>query len=226
VGAVSSTRFVNVEDLYDYDELRQLDAPTVFVARVNSATLVLGGNQSSDVVDASRTGAMVVRRRRGGGGLVLLRPNDLWIDWWIPQSDPRWSNDVRVSSIQVGTWWAEALRERTSEQVYVHDGALEGDPRFRVVCFAGRGPGEVFVNDRKAVGLTQWRVREGVFVSTVLHAGPTTDVLEFLHDVPAGLEDALDHHTLTSLSLRDLDSLVEHLTASSGPFLVRPHLFA
>ena len=53
---------MNVEDLYDYDELRQLDAPTVFVARVNSATLVLGGNQSSDVVDASRTGAMVVRR--------------------------------------------------------------------------------------------------------------------------------------------------------------------
>jgi lipoate---protein ligase len=226
VGAIPSTRFVSVEELYDYDELRQLDAPTLFIAQVNSATLVLGGNQSSDVVDVSRTPAMVVRRRRGGGGLVLLRPDDLWIDWWIPQGDPRWSDDVRVSSIQVGSWWADALRERSSDEVYVHGGALEGDPTFRVVCFAGRGPGEVFVNKRKAVGLTQWRVREGVFVSTVLHAGPTTDVLEYLNDIPAGLEDALDHHTLASLSLGDRDSLVEHVTKSSGAFHVRPHLFA
>ncbi len=217
---------MSVEDLYDYDELRQLDVPTVIVARVTSATLVLGGNQSSDIVDAARAPAMVVRRRRGGGGLVLLRPDDLWIDWWIPLGDPRWSHDVRVSSIQVGSWWAKALRERTSDEVYVHDGALEGDAAFRVVCFAGRGPGEVFVNNRKAVGLTQWRVREGVFVSTVLHAGPTTDVLEFLRDVPAGLEDALDHHTVTSLSLGDRDSLVEQLATSSGHFHVRPHLFA
>jgi lipoate-protein ligase A len=217
---------VSVEDLYDYNELRQLDAPTVFVARVNSATLVLGGNQSSDVVNVSSSPDMVVRRRRGGGGLVLLRPDDLWIDWWIPQSDPRWSHDVRVSSIQVGTRWADALRERTSHEVSVHDGALEGDPTFRVVCFAGRGPGEVFVNSRKAVGLTQWRVREGVFVSTVLHAGPTTDVIEYLREIPTGLQDALDHHTLTSLSLGDRDSLVEQLTTSSGPFHVRPHLFA
>jgi lipoate---protein ligase len=226
VGAVSSTRFVSVEDLYDYDELRRLDVPTVFVAQVNSGTLVLGGNQSSDVVDVARAPTMALRRRRGGGGLVLLRPDDLWIDWWIPHGDPLWSPDVRVSSIQVGSWWADALRERTSDEVYVHDGALEGDPTYRVVCFAGRGPGEVFVNTRKAVGLTQWRVREGVFVSTVLHAGPTTDVLEYLRDAPAGLEDALDHHTLTSLSLGDRDSLAEQLATSSGLFHVRPHLFA
>jgi lipoate---protein ligase len=226
VGAVSSSRFVSVEDLYDYDELRQLGVPTVFVAQVNSATLVLGGNQSSSVVNASRTLEVAMLRRRGGGGLVLLRPDDIWIDWWIPQSDPRWSHDVRVSSIQVGTWWADALRERTSDEVYVHNGALEGDPAFRVVCFAGRGPGEVFVNNRKAVGLTQWRVREGVFVSTVLHAGPTTDVLEYLRDVPNGLQDVLDHHTLASLLLSDRDAFVEQLTTSSGTFDVRPHLFA
>lgn len=217
---------MSVEDLYDYDELRKLGVPTVFVAQVNGATLVLGGNQSSDVVDVSRTPATVVRRRRGGGGLVLLRPDDLWIDWWIPHGDSLWSHDVRVSSIRVGAWWADALRERTRDKVHVHEGALEGDPIFRVVCFAGRGPGEVFVNNRKAVGLTQWRVREGVFVSTVLHAGPTTDVLEYLRDPPAGLEEALDHHTLNSLSLGARDTLVAQLTKASGPFQVRPHLFA
>jgi lipoate-protein ligase A len=216
---------VSVEDLYDYDELRALEVPTLFVAIVNTATLVLGGNQPSEILDASSSSSIVVRRRRGGGGLVLLRPDDLWIDWWIPHGDPRWSSDVRVSSIQVGNWWAEVLREHTRDDVRVHDGSLEGDPVFRVVCFAGRGPGEVFVNDRKAVGLTQWRVREGIFVSTVLHAGPTTDVLQYLRDVPAGLEDALDHHTLTTLSLGDRDALVEQLEKTSGSFHVRPRLF-
>jgi lipoate-protein ligase A len=225
VGAVSAARFVSVEDLYDYDELRALDVPTLFVALVNGPTLVLGGNQSSEIVDVASTSATVVRRRRGGGGLVLLRPDDLWIDWWIPHGDPRWSHDVRVSSIQVGSWWAEVLREHTRDDVRVHEGSLEGDPTFRVVCFAGRGPGEVFVSDRKAVGLTQWRVREGIFVSTVLHAGPTTDVLEYLRDVPAGLEGALDHHTLTSLSLGDRDLLVAHLAKTSGRFHVRPRVF-
>jgi lipoate-protein ligase A len=225
VGAVSSARFVSVEDLYDYDELRKLDAPTIFVAGVSIATLVLGGNQSSHILDVSRTPAVVVRRRRGGGGLVLLRPDDLWVDWWIPQGDSLWSHDVRVSSIRVGTWWADVLRERTRDEVSVHEGALQGDPSFRVVCFAGRGPGEVFVNNRKAVGLTQWRVREGVFVSTVLHAGATIDVLEYLRNPPAGLEEALDHHTLTSLSLGDRDSLVARLTTSSGLFQVRTHHF-
>ena len=30
-----------------------------------------------------------------------------------------------------------------------------------LVCFAGQGPGEVFVEERKIVGVSQWRGREG-----------------------------------------------------------------
>jgi lipoate-protein ligase A len=217
VGSVLAARFVSGEDLYNYDELRQLDVATVFIAQVDRPTLVLGGNQPADLVDLSHDPTMKLLRRRGGGGLVLLRPEDLWIDWWIPHGDPRWSHDVRVSSIQVGTWWADALRTQLRGDVRVHKGALEGDVGFRVVCFAGRGPGEVFVDDRKTVGLTQWRVREGVFVSTVLHAGPTTDVLAYLREVPSGLEQALDHQTIASLTLGDRDRfLVEILDASGG----------
>ena len=209
------------DELYNYDELRQLEAPTVFVANVERATLVLGGNQSADVVELSRDPAMKLRRRRGGGGLVLLRPEDLWVDWWIPHGDVRWSHDVRVSSTQVGTWWAEALRAHTSGDVRVHQGALEGEAEFRVVCFAGRGPGEVFVNGRKTVGLTQWRVREGVFVSTVLHAGPTADVLAYLREIPDGLGEALDHHTLESLTLDDRDLFLTELLDASGRWDLR-----
>jgi lipoate---protein ligase len=217
---------VSVEDLYRYDELRQLEVATVFVAEVERTTLVLGGNQSADVVDVSLDPAMKLLRRRGGGGLVLLRPEDLWIDWWIPHSDPRWSHDVRVSSVQVGSWWADALRARAAGDVRVHEGALEGEVDFRVVCFAGSGPGEVFVDKRKTVGLTQWRVREGVFVSTVLHAGPTTDVLEYLREVPDGLDQALDHQTLGSLTLGDRDRFLAEVIGAGGQWDIRRFLLA
>ncbi|MGH3733306.1 MAG: hypothetical protein ACRDVC_08030 [Acidimicrobiales bacterium] len=215
---------MRVEDLYDYDRVRRLDVATLFVARVRRATLVLGGNQSSDILDLSPDPSVGIRRRRGGGGLVLLRPDDLWIDWWIPHGDPRWTHDVRESSIQVGTWWAEVLKEHTKDDVRVHEGALEGDPAFRLVCFAGRGPGEVFVRTRKAVGLTQWRVREGVFISTVLHAGPTADVLEFLTEIPLGLNEVLEHHTLSSLKLSEHEDVITRLVDVSGRWNVDSHL--
>ena len=211
----------DVEDLYDYSVLRRLDDATMFVAHASRPTLVLGGSQLSDVIDVTKLGLTLLRRRRGGGGLVLLRPDDLWIDWWIPRDDPRWSNDVHVSSVQAGTWWASVVRTVASGTVTVHEGGLEGEAAFRVVCFAGRGPGEVFVDDRKTVGLTQWRVREGVFLSTVLHAEATSDVLAYLAVVPKGLRDALDHEALSSLEIANANILVDRLRVISGPWELR-----
>jgi lipoate-protein ligase A len=207
---------VIVDDLYDYRTLRQLEAATMFVVRADRATLVLGGSQSPDLLDPVKASEMPVRRRRGGGGLVLVRPEDLWVDWWIPHDDERWSHDVHVSSLRVGQWWGDALSPSV-DGVRVHAGSLEGDVAFRVVCFAGRGPGEVFVNGRKAVGVTQWRVREGVLISTVLHAEPTSDVLDFLHSVPDGLAEALDHAALSSLISVDRTQVLARLAASSAP---------
>jgi lipoate-protein ligase A len=205
-----------VEDLYDYGDIRGQKVATMSVARVVRPTLVLGGSQSLDVVNTAALGSTPFRRRRGGGGLVYLRPRDLWVDWWIPADDPRWAHDVHASSIQVGRWWAETLRTETDDQVTVHEGPLEGNPAFRLVCFAGRGPGEVFVDDRKAVGVTQWRVREGVFVSTVLHAEPTSDVIKYLSRVPEGLSDALDHQALSSLHLEDPERIIVGLQERGG----------
>ena len=210
-----------IEDLYDYDVLRALDDATMFVVHLGTPTLVLGGSQSSDVLDPARTASTSIRRRRGGGGLVLLQPDDLWIDWWIPATDPRWSPDVHVSSLRAGGWWSEALGEMVDGVVSVHEGSLRGDPLHRVVCFAGRGPGEVFVDGRKAVGLTQWRVREGVFVSTVIHAKRSGEIVGFLSNEPDGLDDALDHHVIASLGITDCEALVDSLVEVSGPWQVR-----
>ncbi len=210
-----------IEELYDYEVLRALSDATMFVVHLQAPTLVLGGSQSSEVLDSSRTGTIPLRRRRGGGGLVLLQPDDLWIDWWIPASDPRWSPDIRVSSVQAGGWWREALGDDVPGVVSVHEGPLEGDPAYRVVCFAGRGPGEVFVDGRKAVGLTQWRVREGSFISTVVHANSSDGIVDLLSREPAGLRDALDHHVIASLGIEDPEATVDTLAEASGPWLVR-----
>lgn len=222
VGALPAARLVKdgVEELYDYDVVRSLTSPTMMIVRTSAPTFVLGGSQSLDVLDEERRRRVALRRRRGGGGVVLLQPEDVWIDWWLPADDSRWSPDVHETSERVGQWWHEVLLERLEGEVSMHHGALAGEPRWRVACFAGRGPGEIFVDGRKAVGVTQWRVREGVFVSSVLHGEASSALLELLREVPPGLAGALEHHTLSTLHL-DGDDVTAALVARSQPVDVR-----
>jgi lipoate-protein ligase A len=206
---------IEVHDLYDYTDIRGLNHATMFVAHVARPTLVLGGSQSLDVLNSLARTSTTIRRRRGGGGLVLLRPDDIWIDWWIPAEDPRWSKDVHISSNHAGSWWAQTLRDVVDGEVSVHQGSLAGDPALRLVCFAGRGPGEVFVGGRKLVGVTQWRVREGTFLSTVLPREDPRAIVDLLAAVPEGLTEALTYDA--SLSL-DAPALVDRLSELSGPW--------
>ena len=67
----------------------------------------------------------------------------------------------------------------------------------------------MFVDGRKAVGVTQWRVREGVLVSTVLHAHAGADVLPYLRDVPEGLDRALDHQVLSTVTTASRDDVID-----------------
>ena len=210
----------DVDELYDYGALRALTSPTALVVRTAEPTLVLGGSQSLDVLDERRRHGVALRRRRGGGGVVLLQPDDVWIDWWIPANDDRWSPDVHVMSQRVGEWWRDVLSSRLDREVHVHQGGMSGDVAWRVACFAGRGPGEVFVDDRKTVGVTQWRVREGVFVSTVLPAHSSRLLLDVLAVVPDGLDAAMQHHTLATLDL-DGDDVTQDLIVRSAPVAVR-----
>ena len=213
-----------IRELYDYDLVRRQNEPTMFVSRLSAPTLVLGSRQSLDVLTPSTVKTFPLRRRRGGGGLVLLQPNDLWIDWWIPANDARWSGDVRVSALTAGQWWRQELALLNLGDVVVYDGPLEGDEAHRFVCFAGRGPGEVFVNGQKAVGLTQWRMREGIFLSTVVHSTTSRRILDLVRAVPPGLGESLEHHTRSTLGIEDSQVLVTNLSNHSGPWLVREHI--
>jgi lipoate---protein ligase len=132
----------------------------MFVVRPDEPTLVLGSaSVPIDLLDANDRSDVALRRRRGGGGSSRA-PGDLWIDWWIPAATRDGRRDVRVSSRGSGGG-GRRLREQVGGDVRCTTDPLR-ETRHRVVCFAGRGPGEVFVDGRKAVGLAQWRVREGI----------------------------------------------------------------
>ena len=108
----------------------------------------------------------------------------------------------------------------------VAEGPHRPGPGRGVACFAGVGPGEVLVAGRKAVGVTQWRTREGALLSTLLPASPMSDVIDLLASPPEGLRSALGHVTLRELGLADPAAIVADLARASalGPRRPRPRL--
>jgi lipoate-protein ligase A len=129
--------------------------------------LVLGSTQPDDAVDREATAAagIDVVRRRSGGGAVLVGPGEvLWIDVFVPATDPRWERDVGRATHWVGAAWSGALGSLGVAASW-HDGPLVATRWSALVCFAGLAPGEVRAGGAKVVGISQRRVREG----TALH---------------------------------------------------------
>jgi lipoate-protein ligase A len=157
------------QPLFDVERFRTERRRIAVVREVTHPTLVLGSTQPPELVapDAMRARAVELVRRRGGGGAVYLEPADpLWVDAWIPRDDPLWVHDVSVAAEWVGTWWGEAFDALGVTGLSVHTGRSEPGRLGELVCFAGRGPGELFDADRKVVGLSQWRSREGALFSS------------------------------------------------------------
>jgi len=126
------------------------------VVEVTGPALVLGSTQRPVEVP----GVEVVRRRSGGGAVWVAPGDPLWVDVDLARDDPRWEDDVGRSFLWLGQAWADALAE-LGVAAEVHEGAFEPGRWGRQVCFAGRGPGEVFVGGRKVVGIAQRRTRSG-----------------------------------------------------------------
>ncbi|HEY8060984.1 MAG TPA: hypothetical protein VID94_19610 [Acidimicrobiales bacterium] len=140
--------------------------------------VVLGSTQA---LPESEPSGLDVVRRRSGGGAVLVGPDDpVWIDVDLPVGDPLWSDDVGRSFLWLGEAWATALTSLGLD-AEVHDGPFDPGRWGRTVCFAGRGPGELFLDGAKVVGLAQRRTRAGARFQCALHRrwdpGPLIDVL-------------------------------------------------
>lgn len=167
------------------DELHALDLPDpvrreVWVLVPDRPALVLGSTQDGAVVDAgllAGRGIDLVRRCSGGGAVLLDAAGalgagpTLWVDLVVPREDPLWVDDVGRSSDWLGDTWTHALASLGVE-ASVHCGRLERTVASTLVCFAGLGPGEVLVNDRKVVGISQRRTRRGARFQCIVHLAP------------------------------------------------------
>ncbi len=150
-------------ELHD-ERLPVPDHRLIRVASTDGPAVVLGSTQVASHLDLELAGSLGVEvaRRRSGGGAVLLWPgHQVWLDVGLPRSDPLWEDDVGRS----GRWLAEAvaagLVELGAAGAVPHRGPIERTAWSHQVCFAGRAPGEVVAGERKVVGTSQRRTREG-----------------------------------------------------------------
>jgi lipoate-protein ligase A len=157
-------------------ELHHRDVPlgrrSVWVMEASVPTLVFGSAQRDGLVEADAAGSAgwATTRRHSGGGLVALDPADVvWIDVVVPHGDPLWSDDVGAAFRWLGAAWERALASLGVEHAVAHRGAPVRAEEGRVVCFAGVGTGEVCVGERKLVGLSQRRTREGARFQCLVH---------------------------------------------------------
>jgi lipoate-protein ligase A len=186
------------DSLFDVEQFRTRTRRVAVARDVAVPTVVLGSTQPREFVDAAELLARGVElsRRRGGGGAVFLGPDEqLWLDAWIPCDDPLWAADVSAAADWVGAWWTGALTALGQRGLEAHRGRSVAGPFGDLVCFAGRGPGEVFQGARKVVGLSQWRAREGALFSSCAYlrwdAAPLLALMDVEAHTRADLEGGL-----------------------------------
>ncbi|MHB8669304.1 MAG: lipoate--protein ligase family protein [Acidimicrobiales bacterium] len=163
-------------------------APGVTLVSPTRSALVLGSLQPISDVDHGRAAErqVAVVRRHGGGGAVLVEPGALvWADVVIGREDRRWEPDVGRSFGWLGRVWVDALEAagalRGGQVARSHTGRLCRTPWSSRVCFAGLGPGEVTIEGRKVVGISQRRNRDvAVFQCAALLVWDPAALVELL----------------------------------------------
>lgn len=155
---------------------RELPDPvrrSVWWFTVERSALVLGSTQSDAVVDAQALAEADIDlvRRHSGGGAVLVVPGDVsWVDVILPAADPLWDDDVGRAFDWLGAAWAATLTSLGIASVEAHSGPIVRTPWSDLVCFAGLGRGEVTVDGRKVLGISQRRNRSAArFQCALLH---------------------------------------------------------
>lgn len=178
---------------FHHRELPPEPDATLWWFEVTRPALVLGSTQDDGVVDRSaiaRTGTELVRRRSGGGAVHLVPGAVTWVDVLLPATDPRWRDDVGLASHWVGRAWAAALAELGVSEATVHEGPMVRTRWSAVACFAGLGPGEVTVDGRKVVGISQRRTRLAArFQCALIHRWEPAGLVDLL---ALGAEERVD----------------------------------
>lgn len=144
--------------------------PELWWHDATAPALVLGSSQPMSDIDADacvRAGIEVVRRRSGGGAVLLVPGEVVWLDVIVPSGSPDWSPDVHAQMVWLGQHLAAVIETLlvdapdTGGEVAVHTEAMITTPWSRRICFDGVGVGEVLLDGRKLVGISQRRTRVG-----------------------------------------------------------------
>lgn len=158
-------RLTDVEEPVGAFHLRDLGdvgEPAMWVPRLpEKPVLVLGSRQDPHAVDreaCARRGVEVVRRRSGGGAVLVGENQLIWFDVLLTRDHPGWDDDVRQSFMWLSEQLAYVLRTFGIEPV-IHRGPMRNTAWSDLVCFGGLGPGEITVDGKKLVGISQRRTR-------------------------------------------------------------------
>lgn len=175
------------------ESLHAWDPPTESIltvrrCRPTAPAVVLGSRQDESLIDPwalGQTGMGLVRRKSGGGLVLVDDALAIWVDVWIPHRPGTVTADVRASMELVGRAWATVLGAADDDlggRLEVHTGGVTLGAWAELVCFAGLGPGEVLLDGRKLVGLSQRRSRDWSRVQCQVH---TVDCVAFPIDLLA-----------------------------------------
>ena len=138
--------------------------PTVWVIEPKDSCLVLGKSQRGrDFLNSSYLEEQNINLtvRQSGGGSVLVSPDDmLWVDIFIPKESKFWIADIAKASIWIGRIWHDAL-ERLGIECSLFDESFSRSEASDLICFIGRAPGELFIDNRKILGISQRRSKFG-----------------------------------------------------------------
>lgn len=177
-GSAASHHALELGELLAGGDGRPLSTPQARLWRfeIDRPALVIGSRarrlQSQiDYEACSRRGVEVVERRSGGGVVLLIPGSSVWIDLVVPAGQVGLPDDVVSSMEWFGECWQKALSAQVPElgTLEMHRGSELPTSWSSLICFAGRGPGEVFVDGGKLVGISQRRTRHGIRFQSVAY---------------------------------------------------------
>jgi lipoate---protein ligase len=139
--------------------------------RPTARAVVIGSTQSLAEIDderRKRLGYELLRRRSGGGAVIVAPAAQAWVDLFVPRDDPLHEDDVGRAAQWVADLWSEVLEVTAAGGVIEPIRAYAPTRYSRAVCFSGLGPGEVAIDGRKVVGVSQRRGRSGAWFFTMV----------------------------------------------------------
>jgi lipoate-protein ligase A len=143
---------------------------TAVLCRPLAEALVIGSAQGVPAPPGTGVAQVPVLRRRSGGAAVLVAPGaQCWLDVFLPPDDPLVDVDVARTAWWLGEVWAAALTGFLGHDAHlgVHRGPSERNKWSARACFGALGPGEVTLDGRKLVGISQRRASSGVWLHSM-----------------------------------------------------------